>query len=76
MRVSFGSKAYQALVIGSAMPKRTRAAFDVADLADDGAVADDEATPTKEGRKGGRKEGKEAGRGEERRWKEWKARNQ
>jgi hypothetical protein len=38
---------YQALVIGSVMPKRTRAAFDVADLADDGAVADDEATPTK-----------------------------
>ena len=38
---------YQALVIGSAMPKRARAAFDVADLADDGAVADDEATPTK-----------------------------
>ena len=38
---------YQALVIGSVMPKRARAAFDVADLADDGAVADDEATPTK-----------------------------
>ena len=38
---------YQALVIGSVMPKRSRAALDVADLADDGALADDEATPTK-----------------------------
>ena len=38
---------YQALVIGSAVPKRKTTAFDVADLADDGAVADDESTPTK-----------------------------
>ena len=38
---------YQALVIGSAVPKRKTTAFDVADLVDDGAEADDESTPTK-----------------------------
>ena len=38
---------YSALVIGTQTPKRSRPALDVADLADDGALADDEATPKK-----------------------------
>ena len=38
---------YSALVIGHRTPKRSRPALDVADLADDGALADDEATPKK-----------------------------
>ena len=39
---------YSALVIGGQTPKRSRPALDVADLAGDGAMADDEATPKKE----------------------------
>ena len=42
---------YTALVIGDQTPKRPRPALDVADLADDGAMADDEATPKKEKQK-------------------------
>ena len=38
---------YCALVIGAQLPKRARPAFDVADLADEGALADDESTPKK-----------------------------
>ena len=42
---------YSALMIGDQTPKRPRLALDVADLADDGAMADDEATPKKEKKK-------------------------
>ena len=38
---------YSVLVIGNQTPKRLRPALDVADLAGDGALADDEATPKK-----------------------------
>jgi hypothetical protein len=38
---------YAALLIGTQLPKRPRPAFDVADLADEGALADDKSTPTK-----------------------------
>ena len=43
MNVRPSKMPYTALVIGSAVPKRPRPALEVADLADDGAEADDEA---------------------------------
>ena len=47
MHVRPNKMPYSALVIGHRTPKRSRPALDVADLADDCALADDEATPKK-----------------------------